>query len=32
MLDIGLTFYANAHAPNPLTDLEVKVTDIEFFC
>ena len=32
MLDIGLKFYAvPSPPPNLLTDLEVKVTDLEFF-
>ena len=31
MLDIGLKFYAVPPPPHLLTDLEVKVTDLEFF-
>ena len=33
MLDIGQNFMLyHPHAPHILTDLEVKVTDIELFC
>ena len=31
MLDIGVNFYAVPSPPHLLTDLEVKVTDLEFF-